>query len=128
MAKLRRQHWQQHQVTGKRVAVKKVKDIFRDLGDAKRILRELKLLRHFRPHENVVTILDIMVHPGSSPDFRYVRTHVRISKRFGCYHRTPLRSRPVNDEVGKYLISEPETLESCQTLKQGMRVQRPLPV
>lgn len=49
-----------------------MKDIFRDLGDAKRILRELKLLRHFRPHENVVTILDIMVHPGSSPDFRYV--------------------------------------------------------
>lgn len=50
--------------------MKKVKDIFRDLGDAKRILRELKLLRHFRPHENVVTILDIMVHPNNSLDFR----------------------------------------------------------
>lgn len=56
--------------TGKRVAMKKVKDIFRDLGDAKRILRELKLLRHFRPHENVVTILDIMVYPENSVDFR----------------------------------------------------------
>lgn len=52
------------------MAVKKVKDIFRDLGDAKRILRELKLLRHFNAHENVVTILDIMVHPDNSPDFR----------------------------------------------------------
>lgn len=44
--------------------------MFRDLGDAKRILRELKLLRHFRPHENVVTILDIMVYPENSLDFR----------------------------------------------------------
>lgn len=52
--------------------MKKVKDIFRDLGDAKRILRELKLLRHFRPHENVVTILDMMVHPNNSVDFRCV--------------------------------------------------------
>lgn len=53
--------------------MKKVKDIFRDLGDAKRILRELKLLRHFRPHENVVTILDIMVYPVNSIDFRCER-------------------------------------------------------
>lgn len=52
------------------MAIKKVKDMFRDLGDAKRILRELKLLRHFRPHENVVTILDIMVYPENSLDFR----------------------------------------------------------
>ncbi|CAN0350117.1 unnamed protein product [Ascophyllum nodosum] len=68
-------------VIGKRVAVKKVKDMFRDLGDAKRILRELKLLRHFRPHENVVKIRDLMVYPQNSLDFRdvYIVTNLMDS-------------------------------------------------
>ena len=38
--------------TGKKVAIKKVTNAFQDLVDAKRILREMKLLRHFN-HENV---------------------------------------------------------------------------
>ncbi|CAM9846176.1 unnamed protein product, partial [Discosporangium mesarthrocarpum] len=69
------------QITGKRVAIKKVKDIFRHAGDAKRVLRELKLLRHFRPHENVVTILDIMVHPEHTVDIRdvYIVTNLMES-------------------------------------------------
>jgi hypothetical protein len=36
----------------KKVAIKKVTNAFADLVDAKRILREMKLLRHFN-HENV---------------------------------------------------------------------------
>ncbi|CAM9689031.1 unnamed protein product, partial [Choristocarpus tenellus] len=60
------------QVTGKMVAIKKVKDIFRGASTAKRVLRELKLLRQFQPHENVVTILDIMLYPEDSLDFRDV--------------------------------------------------------
>ena len=47
-------------VTQKKVAIKKVKDTFADVVDAKRILRELKLLRHLNGHENVIQILDIM--------------------------------------------------------------------
>jgi serine/threonine protein kinase len=31
---------------------------------SQRILREMKLLRHFRSHENIITLLDIMVHNG----------------------------------------------------------------
>jgi mitogen-activated protein kinase 1/3 len=42
-----------------KIAIKKMKDAFVDAVDAKRILRELKLLRHFR-HENVVGILDLI--------------------------------------------------------------------
>lgn len=38
--------------TNKKVAIKKVTNAFQDLVDAKRILREMKLLRHFK-HENV---------------------------------------------------------------------------
>ncbi len=56
-------------VTGKMVAIKKIKDTFNDLVDAKRILRELKLLRHFNDHENIVTIIDIMTVPPNSSNF-----------------------------------------------------------
>lgn len=54
---------------GNRVAIKKVKDTFADLIDAKRILREIKLLRHFVSHENIISILDIMTYPPNTVDF-----------------------------------------------------------
>ncbi len=38
--------------TGRQVAIKKIPNAFDDLIDAKRILREIKLLRHFN-HDNV---------------------------------------------------------------------------
>jgi serine/threonine protein kinase len=40
--------------TGRQVAIKKIPNAFDDLIDAKRILREIKLLRHFN-HDNVRT-------------------------------------------------------------------------
>jgi serine/threonine protein kinase len=49
----------------KRVAIKKIADAFVHTTDAKRILRELKLLRHLGGHENVSWILDVMVGPTS---------------------------------------------------------------
>ena len=39
-----------------------------DLVDAKRILREIKLLGHFNSHENIITVLDIMATPPGSID------------------------------------------------------------
>ena len=45
--------------TKKKIAIKKVTNAFEDLVDAKRILREIKLLRHFN-HENVVGIVDLI--------------------------------------------------------------------
>jgi tRNA A-37 threonylcarbamoyl transferase component Bud32 len=44
---------------GKSVAIKMVPKAFNDEIDAKRILREIKLLKHFR-HENIVGIVDMM--------------------------------------------------------------------
>lgn len=43
-----------------KVAIKKVTKAFEDLVDAKRILREIKLLRHF-DHENIIHVKDLMV-------------------------------------------------------------------
>jgi len=45
--------------TDTNVAVKMVPKAFSDEIDAKRILREIKLLKHFR-HENIVSLLDMM--------------------------------------------------------------------
>ena len=56
-------------VTGQRVAIKKIKDTFVDIIDAKRVLREIKLLSHFNAHENIITILDIMTYPPNTVDF-----------------------------------------------------------
>ena len=54
------------QLTGNRVAIKKITGIFRNLGDAKRILREMKLLRYFRDFDaNIVGVLDVSVYPDA---------------------------------------------------------------
>ena len=49
--------------TKEKVAIKKIPRAFEDLIDAKRILREIKLLRHFK-HENVVSLKDLLPPPS----------------------------------------------------------------
>jgi len=49
-----------------KVAIKKVQGTFDDLIDGKRILREVKLLRHFQ-HENVCGLLDLAPSPANVP-------------------------------------------------------------
>ena len=44
--------------TGEKVAIKKVPNAFEDLIDAKRIVREIKLLKFF-DHENIIALSDI---------------------------------------------------------------------
>ncbi|KAF7458673.1 putative mitogen-activated protein kinase 2 [Cryptosporidium felis] len=51
---------------GSYIAVKKIFDAFQDLIDAKRILREIKLLRQLH-HENILGIIDLL--PPESPNF-----------------------------------------------------------
>lgn len=45
--------------TGKKVAIKKIKELFDDIVDAKRILREITLLRKIN-HPHIVKIIDIL--------------------------------------------------------------------
>ena len=49
--------------TNRNVAIKKVGNAFEDLIDAKRIVREIKLLRYFK-HDNIVSLIDIQKPPG----------------------------------------------------------------
>jgi serine/threonine protein kinase len=50
----------------RQVAIKKVVNAFDDLIDAKRILREVKMLRHFK-HENVIGLRDLIPPPEDEP-------------------------------------------------------------
>lgn len=48
----------------KKVAIKKISEVFRDLFDAKRILREILLLRHLgKGHENLLWLSDVFCWP-----------------------------------------------------------------
>ncbi|KAG5404754.1 hypothetical protein IGI04_010873 [Brassica rapa subsp. trilocularis] len=49
-------------VNGEKVAIKKIGNAFDNIIDAKRTLREIKLLRHM-DHENVIAIKDIVRPP-----------------------------------------------------------------
>lgn len=55
-------------VSKQKVAIKKITDGFQDVIDAKRVLREVRMLTHFK-HENLVGMVD-MVDPPSFEDFR----------------------------------------------------------
>ncbi len=57
--------------TGKRVAIKKIPKVFEVIVIAKRTYRELKILRHLR-HENVISILDVMLPPDDPAEFQDV--------------------------------------------------------
>ena len=59
-----------HTHTHTQVAIKKVANTFHDLIDAKRILLEIKLLYHFRAHENVIAIKGIITVPPNTTDFK----------------------------------------------------------
>lgn len=51
-----------------KVAIKMVPRAFHDEVDAKRILREIKLLKHFR-HPNIISIMDMMPPPAEEIRF-----------------------------------------------------------
>jgi mitogen-activated protein kinase 1/3 len=48
-----------HASSQDKVAIKKIGNAFENLTDARRTLREIKLLRHLR-HENIIAVKDIM--------------------------------------------------------------------
>lgn len=61
----------QDQETNLKVAIKRIPRLFSDLIDAKRILREIKLLGHFQ-HENIVGLRDLIPSVGPFEDLSIV--------------------------------------------------------
>ena len=87
------------QNTGEKVAVKKITNAFDDLIDAKRILREIKILRQLS-HDNIIRILDIF--PPASPDFEdiYIVTDLMETD----LHRVIYSKQALSDEHCQYFV------------------------
>ena len=72
-----------HLPTGKKVAIKKLEEIFLYVQDAKRLTREILMLRHLSQHRNIAKILDIILLEDPSNFntlylvFEYVETDLR---------------------------------------------------
>eukprot|EP00961_Rhodomonas_salina_P010009 134758-Rhodomonas_salina.1 len=86
--------------TGLKVAVKKIKDAVEDKEQGKLLLRELKLLRHFRGHENVVCIKDIIESPKGQSKFKdiFIVTDLMDTD----LHRIIRSSQPLSDDHIRY--------------------------
>jgi len=86
--------------TGKKVAIKKIPNAFNDLTDAKRILREIKLMRHF-DHENCVRIEDLQP-PASISDFEDVYILSELMET--DLHRIIYSRQELSDDHIQYFI------------------------
>lgn len=88
------------EITGEKVAIKKIPKAFDDLVDAKRILREIKLLRHFA-HENIIAVKDILVPPGvDSYEDVYIVTDLMETD----LHRIIYSKQKLSDDHVQYFV------------------------
>lgn len=86
-------------VTGEKFAVKKIQNAFDDLIDAKRILREIRLLRHFN-HENIIRILDMYPPNGVEFEDIYIVTDLMETD----LHRVIYSKQQLTDEHAQYFV------------------------
>ncbi|GAB5360810.1 hypothetical protein AAMO2058_000659100 [Amorphochlora amoebiformis] len=59
-------------LTGNKVAIKRVDRLLDDETDAKRILREVKILRHLCKHPNIVKLVDFYLEPKKEFNVVYI--------------------------------------------------------
>ncbi len=85
------------------VAIKKIPKAFEDTIDCKRLLREIKILRHFR-HDNVLGLIDILPPPAGagSKDWRdvYIVSELMDTDLHYIIHS----KQPLTDEHFKYFL------------------------
>ena len=87
--------------TGQRVAIKKVPKVFEMLTIAKRTYREMKILRHLR-HENIISILDIMLPPDDVSAFQDV--YIVLDLMDSDLHHIIHSEQPLTEEHVKYFL------------------------
>lgn len=86
--------------TGIKVAIKKVPNAFEDLVDAKRIYREIRLLKFFK-HDNIIRLYDILKpeHPKTFNDI-YIVTELMETD----LHRVIYSKQKLTDEHIQYFV------------------------
>jgi serine/threonine protein kinase len=82
-------------ISGVKVSIKKIKDFLCDMYDARKIYRELKILKHLNGHENILSICDLMVNAPKLVDDLYIVTNllesdleriIRSKQQLGLQH------------------------------------------
>jgi mitogen-activated protein kinase 1/3 len=86
--------------TGEKVAIKKIANAFENLTDARRTLREIKLLRHLR-HENVIGVRDILRPPARE---RFSDVYLVYELMDTDLHQIIRSSQPLTNEHFQYFI------------------------
>ena len=86
--------------TGEKVAIKKIANAFDNVTDARRTLREIKLLRRLQ-HENIVLLKDIMKPPDFN-DFNDVYLVYELMDT--DLHQIVRSSQSLSDEHCQYFI------------------------
>ncbi|GAB5370344.1 hypothetical protein AAMO2058_001484500 [Amorphochlora amoebiformis] len=84
--------------TDTKVAIKKISNAFEDLVDAKRILREVKLLRHLN-HENVCGLYDLLDPPKNFEDIYIVLQYMETD-----LHKIIYSKNELSDDHIQYFI------------------------
>ena len=87
-------------MTGEKVAIKKIANAFENLTDARRTLREIKLLRHLR-HENVIAVRDILRPPSRE---RFSDVYLVYELMDTDLHQIIRSSQPLTNEHFQYFI------------------------
>ncbi|OQR95451.1 sporangia induced mitogen-activated protein kinase [Thraustotheca clavata] len=90
----------QNTETDEKVAIKKVSKAFEDLVDAKRILREIKLLQHF-DHENIITIVDLLPPPSMD---HFEDVYIISDLMETDLHRIIYSRQPLSDDHVQYFL------------------------
>ncbi|XRB02248.1 mitogen-activated protein kinase [Pycnococcus provasolii] len=86
--------------TDERFAIKKIGNAFDNPVDAKRTLREIKLLRHLK-HENVIGLRDIMKPPD---EFTYSDVYLVYELMDTDLHQIIRSSQPLSDDHCQYFL------------------------
>lgn len=94
---------------GEKVAIKKIGNAFENLTDARRTLREIKLLRHLR-HENIIGVRDIM---KASRD-RFNDVYLVYELMDTDLHQIIRSSQPLTNEHFQYFIYQVRQQEQQQ--------------
>lgn len=103
-----------------KIAIKKVPKAFEDLIDAKRIVREIKLLKFF-DHENIIKILDVAKPPARTGfDDIYIITELMETDM----HRVIYSRQDLTDDHLQYFMHQ--LLKGCYYMHSSNIIHRDL--
>ena len=107
--------------TNKHVAIKKIPKAFEDTTDCKRLLREIKILKHFK-HDNVLGLYDILVPTESKAQWKdvYIVSELMDTDLHYIIHS----KQPLSDEHFKYFLYQ--ILRGCHAIHQAHVLHRDL--